>query len=98
MNIIQSKLYNIGSLLFFLPGLGNSSGLSFSLREVGSGFTKTVKIAVKKDRDTVRQPMHETNAIRYIMKTIDSHLKTKILSIFRQIKIIYIDARTLKVV
>jgi hypothetical protein len=72
----------------FLPGLGSSSGFSFSPIEVGSGLTHTVKTAVKQDREEVIHPIHDTKARRYKINTIDSHLNPKILSIFRKIKIV----------
>ena len=65
-------------VILVLPGLGSSSGLSFSPTEVGSGFTHTVNIAVKQDSEVVMQPMQEINAKRYKMNTIDSHLNYNI--------------------
>ena len=80
----------------FLQGLGSSSGYWFSPIEVGSGFTHTVKIAVKQDREAVMQPIHETKARRYKINTIDSHLNPTILSILRQIKMAWTAEMILK--
>jgi hypothetical protein len=83
-------------MVSYLPGLGSSSGFSFSPKEVGSGFTHTVKIAVKHEREEVMHPIHDTKARRYKINTIDSHLNPNILSTFRQIKMVYTAETILK--